>query len=272
MLLCIEGEQGCGKTTLAYTAPRKVVGFAFDMGIERALMGAMHQKYFAEVSILIKPYDYTATATAGWADHDITIYELPQPLQLDGIEVKGAHELWSYFIQLAVLAFRDEAVRTIVLDTATIARRVKADGYLQVLQEADPSKHRERLIQIEYGSTNDAIRSIYTTAAGTKKNLIATHHLKDERKETVDSKGSIVNALTGNRVLEGLDQTYRYMDVVLRNRQGSGDALVTTEFRKCGYNLSLSGMELPNPTWDGVVQLIEDTLGGTMKLERTNGT
>jgi hypothetical protein len=271
MLLALEGEEACGKTTLAYTAPRPIVGFAFDMGIERALHGAKYE-LFSDAKIQTKPYDETASAAPDWSGYDITIYELPQPIQLDTVVIQGQEGLWAYFIQLVAAAFRDDSIRTIVIDTMTVARRVKADAYLEMLQgRAGPNeKVRERLLQIEYGATNDAIRNLYTTAAGTKKNLVGVHHLTDERKETIDGKGQIVQALTGNRILEGLAQTYRYMDIALRLKVDKGT--VSAEFTKCGYNLALQGLPLLNPTWDTVVQMVEDSLGGRIKLEKCNGT
>lgn len=270
MLLALEGEEACGKTTLAYTAPRKIVGFAFDMGIERALFGTKHG-LFEGTTIQIKPYQ-NASAVPDWADHDITIYELPQPIQLDTVLVIGAEPLWGIFIQLVAAAFQDPEVRTIVIDTATVARRVKADAYLEMLQGRTQQGHkpREKLLQIEYGATNDAIRSLYTTGAGTKKNLIPIHHLTDERKETVNSRtGAVEQVLTGRRIMEGLAQTYRYMDIALRLSVDKGK--VSAEFMKCGYNLGLKGMSLLDPTWDTVAQMVEDSLGGRIKLEKTNG-
>jgi len=175
MLLAIEGEEGCGKTTLAYTAPPKVVGFAFDMGVERALYGGLHNSLFKDTSIQIIPFDPTAASVPQgvlWADYDITVFELPQPIQLDTVMIIGAEVLWNFFIGHLVAALKDPSVRSISIDTMTVARRVKADAYLEGLQAntAQGQKPRERLLQIEWGATNDAIRGIYTTSAGLKKN------------------------------------------------------------------------------------------------------
>ncbi len=266
MLLSIEGEEGCGKTTLAYTAPTKVVGFAFDMGVTRALFGAKHKELFGEKSIKIIPWEGDKLPETKW-DEDITIYELPQPVQLDSIRILGAMELWDCFIQLYVQALKDDSVRTIVVDTMTIARRVKADAYLQGLQaNTKPgAAPRERLLQIEWGNTNDAIRSMYTAVAGVKKNMVAVHHLTDERKETLDKQGQVIQVLTGNRILEGLSQTYRFVDVAIRNSKKG--AKVSSEFRKCGYNLSLEGLPIENATWPRILDSILNSLGGTLKIE-----
>ncbi len=276
MLVAIEGEEGCGKTTLAYTAPRPIVGFAFDMGVERALYGGKHKELFEGLNIQTVAY-VPGSPPPEWTGNDITVYELPQPIQLDTVLIKGALNLWDHFIGLLVKALQDPLVKSIVVDTMTVARRVKADAYLEGLQARTQTGHqpRERLLQIEWGATNDAIRGIYTTAAGLKKHLVAVHHLTDERKETVDSKGAIVQALTGNRILEGLSQTYRFMDIAIRNEKlawtEDEDPKVQTTFRKCGYNLGMEGFPVLDATWDKLSQVVEDTLGGNLKLERANG-
>ncbi|KKL26304.1 hypothetical protein LCGC14_2396680, partial [marine sediment metagenome] len=51
MLLSIEGDEACGKTTLAYSAPLPIVGFAYDMGIERAIKGGKYEELFKDLSI-----------------------------------------------------------------------------------------------------------------------------------------------------------------------------------------------------------------------------
>lgn len=284
MLLSIEGESGCGKTTLAYTAPTRIVGFSFDMGVERALFGGLHNKLFKDKTIQIIEYskDSTTTPVQGqtqhwpWSSHDITVYELPQPIQLDTVMITGAEVLWNYFIGHLVVALQDPDVKTVVVDTMTVARRVKADAYLEALQAATPEgkKPRERLLQIEWGATNDAVRGIYTTSAGLKKHFIAVHHLTDERKETVGPTGQVEMKLTGKRILEGLSQTYRFVDVAIRNEKTvnptKDQARIVTILQKCGYNLALEGVPIQNPTWDLISQVIEDTLGGSLHLERSS--
>ena len=174
-----------------------------------------------------------------------------------------------------VAALKDPNVRSIVVDTLTVARRVKADAYLEGLQDSteEGKKPRERLLQIEWGSTNDAIRGIYTTCAGMKKNLIAVHHLTDERKEVITKSGSVEMSLTGNRILEGLNQTYRFVDIAIRNEKTvnpkKDQARIVATLQKCGYNLAMEGVPIGNPTWDKLSRVIEDTLGGSLKLERT---
>lgn len=272
MLISLEGEEACGKTTFAYTAPLKVVGFSFDLGAERALFGAKAE-LFNGCKIKIVPYDKDAQAehhTGIWKDYDIVVFELPRPIQLNSVRVRGAQALWDYFLELFVDALQDESVRSAVLDTATLARRVRVDAHLETLQSNTQKGKpmRERLLQIEYGMPNDAIRDLYNFSQGVKKNLIAVHHLTDEYADRINKNGEKEQVITGRRILEGLKGTHRIVDVALLMEK-KGREIVGTPL-KVGYNLALEGLPLRNPTWDKVANSITMSLGNRIEIERRN--
>ena len=268
MLLSIEGEESTGKTTLAYSGPLPIVGFSFDMGTERALYGAKFDTLFKDLKIEVVPYVVGSKPEIKWRTNDITVYELPQPIQLTPDALVGFTDQWNYFITLFGNAVQDQRIRTIVVDTMTLARRIKADAYLQELQEGNKGKPRKQLLQIEYGHANDSIRNMYTIMAGMKKNLIAIHHLTDERKDGIDRDGAVVSMISGNRILEGLVQTYRYVDVAIR--MSKKDSRLVGTFIKCGYSLDLEGNPVPSPTWDSITSQIVGTLGGRIHIDRRN--
>jgi len=272
MLLSIEGEEATGKTTLAYSAPPPIVGFAFDMGIERALYGGRYDELFKDLDILTVSYDPGQNHKGTWKGHDITVFELPAPIQLDTVRVHGCIELWDYFLVLCVGALTDPEIKSIVIDTMTLARRIRINARLQKLQEECEKQNkpiREQLLQIEYGNPNDAIRDIYNTGAGVKKNLVATHHLTDEYKSMPTGRDGRVESLpTGKRIMEGLNGTYRFVDVAVR--MAKADKALTGELTKCGYNLDLEGAKLENPSWDSVVNLIGMSSGDRIQIERRN--
>lgn len=272
MILSIEGEEATGKTSLALTAPLKVVSFQFDMGAERAVLGARYEEYFKDLTINTVAYGDGSSDTPANLSADITIFECPQPIQLDDIEVHGMVKLWNYFLVRLGEALRytgEGTVRTIVIDTMTMARRIKIEAYLESLQDKarkSGGKMRERLQEIEYGTPNGAIRDIYTTCAAIKMNLVVTHHLQDERQDGMDSKGIVVSKKTGKRILEGLNQTYRFVDIAIRMTKSGSD--LTAKFTKCGYNLSLEGIPVKDPTWDRLMGIIEGSLGDRLKLPK----
>ncbi len=272
MLLSIEGEEATGKTTLAYSAPLPIVGFAFDMGIERALYGGKYKDLFDGLRINMVPYTGSEAATV-FDDMDITVFELPAPIQLDTVRIRGCVALWNYFLVRCVKALTDPNIKSVVIDTMTLARRIKINAYLEGLQDECEKQHkdmREQLLQIEYGKPNDAIRDIYNTGAGVKKNLIATHHLTDEYKSAPTGRdGRIESSPTGKRILEGLTGTYRFVDVVMR--MAKADKALTGELIKCGYNLDLEGVKLEGPAWDSIVKLIAMTSDDRIQIERRSG-
>lgn len=276
MLLSIEGEEKTAKTTLAYTAPLPIVAFQFDIGQVRAINGYYYDKYFKDLKIETVRFNRFGTndinkANPPWRDKDITIFELPQPIQLDSNKHEGYIALWDYFISLLGMAASDNAINTIILDTATIARRIKSDAHLEGLNNIAAMEHkppRKQLLQIEYGPINDAMRNIYSLMASIGKNFISIHHLTDEYKPQQVQGGAVESMPTGNRILEGLTGTYRYFDVAIRNEKGR-EGKLSSKILVCGYALSLEGMQIvPELDWNSLVDLISATLGGRIEIDR----
>lgn len=270
----IEGEESTGKTTLALSAPLPIVSFAFDIGSDRAVRGNMYKELFEGLEVRFVQYTRGQLPDTPklWAGQDITVFELPQPIQLEQIRVVGAQDLWDYFIKALVDALTDTAIQTVVVDTMTLARRIKADAYLEGLQKNTErgQRIREQLIQIEWGKPNGSIRDIFNNAAGVRKNLVAVHHLTDEYREKMNAKGEVERVPTGRRILEGLAQTHRFVDIaVLLERQRTD---VQGKLLKCGYNLKLTDQTVDNPTWDSVCDRISMSLGGRVEFPTRKAT
>lgn len=268
MILNVEGEEKSGKTTLAYTAPAPIVGFSFDLGSERAIYGTQYDKWFKDLKINIVQWHKGMGSKCEklWEGYDITIFEIPQPVQLDQDKLVGFTTVWDFFVVNCVGAMEDPKVKSIVVDTMTLARRIKADAYLQELQEGSKGRPRKQLLQVEWGHPNDSIRNIYITAQTLRKELISVHHLTDERKDMVGSDGSVNNMITGNRILEGMNP-YKFVDVSIRMDSGKDTKGV---INLCGYNRGLVGTGVSDPTWDKIVDMIGMSLGGRIKFARRN--
>lgn len=264
MLLSVEGLEKSGKTSVAYTSPIPVVGFSFDLGTKRAINGVKYEEYFQGLDIqIVDSGDYNKEAF----NHDITVFEFPPPLQLNSNLITGQVELWDRFMTLLAKAITDAKVKTIVVDTMTLARRIKADAILQEMQEKtrEGGTPRKQLLQIEWGGPNDAIRSIYNICQGMGKNLVAVHHLTDEYKEIIID-GKKESSPTGKSVLEGYSKTYQAVDVGVRMQKVKGKMSGSIEV--CGYNPSLEGMVLEDITWNKLVDTIEMSLGGRLGLPK----
>src|SRR5260221_3751757 len=134
MIISIEGAEATGKSTFAYTAPLPIVGFSLDLGSERAIYGTQWDKYFNGLKIETHTY-MPEQKPAPYSGNDITIYEMPSPMQMDPNRLIGYMEQWSYFIHIFAEALQDREVGTIVIDTATLLRKNKCDAYLQEMQQ-----------------------------------------------------------------------------------------------------------------------------------------
>lgn len=283
--MSIEGMPESGKSAFVATAPTPNVWFTFDMGYLRALKGK-RREWFKGLKIKVVSYlddkgnPRNSLGHADWVDFDIVIVKLPHPVQDGSDDIRGQRELWNFFIDSCAAVVDDlDYVRTCSIDTMTLAREVKTDAQIQNYQEAFYRKERNdkrvNLLQQEYRVPNDAIRDIYMNFEGVERiNLIATHHLTDERQDTLvtDRNGNqrTERMLTGNKLLKGLATTYQFVDTALRfemvrsetDTSGPGNTRraqvdVVAEFKKCGYCPELTGSTMRNPYWNSVHNLIE---------------
>lgn len=282
----LEGMPSSMKTSTAMTAPYPSVLFAFDGGFERALYGKKAE-YWAGLDIHVvefKPAEkYTAT-NLPWRGHDITIIRLPRPIQTDPVRKVGYIQLWGYFNNLIALAAGDrEYLKSVVVDTMTLARETRADAHLQNYQEhpVAGAPMRTNLIQIEYGVINDAIKDIYLNFEETGINLIALHHLVEERKDTpvTHNNGTVTieRLPTGNMILAGAAKTYQFVDMALRmelvqDKDPKTNGTVASskaKFVKSGYNPDLLDLSLPNITWNSLMGWVEMSLGGNLLMPKS---
>lgn len=250
MIISIEGEEATTKSTFGLSGPLPLVNFSFDLGYDRALYGFMYNELFEGKNIVIEKY--TKADPVFHDDVDIVIYELPQPVQMSQEKLAGFAELWDYFTKAFVHYGLDNRTRTLVVDTMTLARRIKCDAYLQELQES--GKARKQLQQMEYGHPNDEIRRLYQFAKSSDKNLIAVHHLGDQYLPQLNRDGVIESQATGARILEGLKDTYKFVDVALRVENKAGK--VTGKMSKCASNLGMVDTPIVFPVWDKIMERI----------------
>ena len=275
MLLSLEGSTATAKTTFALTAPLPIVCFSFDIGTEYAIQGLKFKEYFEGLNIHTVKYDRlhesnnkveSGSHETLWQQNDITIYELPQPIQLDNTRVTGYINLWNYFIRLFGLAASNSYINSIVLDTATIARSVKANAYLEELNQG--GKPRKQLLQIEYGHPNSAIENIYSIMAAIGKTFIATHHMRDQYVPQLVN-GQMETVPNGLLELDGWNKTHRFVDVALETIKDKGQ--FRARYVKCRMNPQLEGGYIIGaPTWDNLVEQISASLEGRIVFPKRN--
>lgn len=289
MIISLEGETSTWKSSFIYSAPPPIVCFAFDAGAARALDGAnwkMFKDLDKEVLTTFEGPDAVQWHKDKWhrnGGKNITIYYLPDPIQT-GLKVAGMTELWQKFTGLAVLSLMDMEVATTAVDTMTLARRAAINSHLQHVQIATPS--RVQLLQVEYGKPNDQVRSVYGTAQnqvevanarGVQKHFIVTHHMQDKRVQK-GTESHVVTDIMGNpvREFEGLTNSYRFVDLAVEMKKVQFDdpfvpgkklTTVVGKINKCGYDLSLEGTEVLNPTWDTLITKVNTNLSPTAQIE-----
>lgn len=276
---------------------------AFDAGSIRALYGS-RWKLFEGVDIEVNKYPYPTftdkpSLRAHWNRNNgkaITVYLLPEPLQT-GSRVRGCSELWNDFMKLFNLALEFDEVKTIGVDTMTLARRIANNSHLQDQQWSKPDKLT--LGEFEYTRPNDLCRSLYMQVqnlsenrlvTGKEKHLVVVHHLRPIYvNRVVDgvTKSVVLTQRQPNGSdevqyeMEGLTGTYRFVDVAIRmekflwedqdeapvNGRRIKHTGVRGTFRKCGFNLSLEQTQLISPTWDTIARVINKELHPRAKIE-----
>lgn len=296
MILSLEGDTSAGKSTLMYTGPLPMVVGAFDAGSIRALYGTRWHTFDGIDIQQVKwppPVDDMNAVKAFWKRNNgraITIYMLPQELQTSQL-LQGNRVLWNVFTKVITNAIMDKDIKTVGVDTMTIARRVAADSYLETLQNTPATASRVQLLEVEWGKPGDYIRTCYTTAQnqaetfaqmGVQKHFVVTHHLTEQRVDKVNSRGEkeshVILDVTGKPLwqLEGLRNTYRFVDVALRLAKKqiphpvTAGAKLTTiigTYMKCGYDISLEGQEILSPTWDSLANALNTNLHPMAQIE-----
>jgi hypothetical protein len=257
LIISVEGHEKSGKSTFGYTGPLPIVSFSLDMGHERALYGSQHKKWFEGLEIQVVKYDRTLKAEDPTAD--VTVYELPNPIQLNAEKLIGYEEQWDYFIDRYVKAMTGNVVKTVIVDTMTLARQHKIKAYLQELQ--GQGKARKQLQQIEYGHPDGEVRDLYTFAKAAGKNLVAVHHLRDHYAPAINRDGVVTTAADGTFEIDGVRDTAKYVDVAIRMVKNKG--VLTGEIQICGPDLSFEGSSLPNISWDSLINMISINWSGT---------
>lgn len=265
MIINVEGEEKSGKSSFAYTAPLPIVVFSTDLGHQRAIFGKLYPEFFDELDIKEFPYkkpklewkNGQANAKVEYepfTGHDITIYELPTPLQMDPNGVEGFMAQWSYMLTIYIAAMQDPAVSTVIMDTMTLVYKNKCDAYLEELNTRNGS-HRKQLLQVEYGHPNESIRSLYDFARASDKNLVTVHHLRDHYVNRPNSKGEIESQPDGTMETDGMRETGKKVDIVLRIEKKDGK--LYGRMPTCGPNLAMENMPILNPTWDTLMDMVE---------------
>lgn len=258
MIVGIEGDDKSGKTTLALTAPRSLWHIDLDVGGFRR---ASH-RFQGIPGISSTPYYLPRQAVVGQLRQGQQLAlgsKAPSVLRPTQILV-GYRELWYKLLSDYADHLEDPSTRTIVFDSFPQVWELCRFGYLQELQEKNPGKPRESLIQIEYGEPNARMRQLLYAARQMDKNLVLTHYLTEEYQDKLVD-GTVKSVVVGIKHA-GWKFLDKEADVVVRTRM-QWDTDPDTRAKKLtpyatirinGMALEATGAEMREPTWDKISQ------------------
>jgi len=254
----IWGQEGSGKSSMALTFPKPLKHYDIDVGgFDRAIWRLTGE--------------------------GITSKSYPIPVQIEKLtgakkegmnirfprRVTGYKELWQEIVTDYVEDCQDKSIATIVLDSATQLWTICHSSMLQEKQEIqisqgmrpEDAKFREKLLPIEF--PNDRMRSLIYTARSYGKNLVLTHYPRNVYKEQFN-KGELVQYKSDDLEPDGFKDTTKLVDVVFWtfSEKGQAHAKITIKCALPGLGMSAVEMELPEPSYNGIMELKKMMSGG----------
>ena len=274
IVLAIKGGDKSGKTSLALSAPTPIFFAELDVGgYDRAIHRFPHlekQGLIARKSYFIPQQSIRERMGLGPnGEPQKARAGLRQAARLTGVK-----ETWYRFLTDYVDVLDNEArapngepFTSVVVDSAPMLWDLLCSGYLQEKQERQrpDEKLREQLIQIEYSEPNARFRAVIYGARESRKNLILTHQLTDEREDRLVD-GKVQSVVVGQRSA-GWKHIGKECDLEVQvaarwtNTQNNGSVtrklLPVGKVTLSGLSLDLVDQELVAPSWDMLAQMVE---------------
>ena len=236
-----------------------------------------------------------------WTDWDVVSKPYLAPIQLEkmlgiqqqqGVSVRfprqvtGIKELWQEIVTDIVTVGRVSAVKTIMLDSATQLWFICHQSLLQEKQEIQISQgikpehkdFREKLQPVEF--PNNRMRDLIYTVRSLGKNLVMTHYPKDIYATKLVGE-RLESYATGEVEPDGFKHTVTLDDIVLwcyteidkrkETVKGVGNpdynkpvprAKISLKCGLAGMGMKAVGLELPEPSYDGLLELQSIMRGG----------
>jgi hypothetical protein len=263
-VVSVHGPKGSGKSKFGSTWPGRKFWMDLEKGAERGLHSVSDWK---ETNTLWHPAD------DGMAD------ALIQGLTFNkGGIYEGQIQMWEAIVKKYVEQVRADTNEVLLADTWKEVWRTNCRAYLQFLQE-NPSKteiqkgeRRKQLMARDYGTPNDRMEGFIQAAKAFNKDLILISHERDEYVPGTDQYGNAVDVPSGKKVLDSYKHTEDAVDWSFHssfeidctlNLVGNGIKHECQGFHfklkieKSPVGAHLVGVELENPTYDRLMDLIE---------------
>jgi len=258
----IWGKEGSGKSTMALTFPKPISHFDIDVGGYDRAIWRIDEADIKSTSYAI-PIQKEKLMGASKEGAGTTI-RFPR-------QVVGQKELWQRIVTDYIRDCQNPKIKTIIIDSATQLWFICHQGKLQEKQEIQLSKgmkveddrFREKLQPVEY--PNDRMRDLIYAAKGYDKNLVVTHYPRNIYKERFGSNGKVVTFKSDDIEPDGFKDTSKLVDVVFwtyteidsSTKKVLGRAKITIKCGIPGLGMTAVGLELPSPTYEGIIQAKE---------------
>lgn len=236
--LSLYGARKTGKTTFALTAPKPLVVFDLESGVEEIEWRYVDNKEQVMVVPLAEPL--------------LGVPKRSRP--------ETAKTIYQDFLKQYNKYLEDKTTQTIVLDTWTAIWELCRNAYLQELGEESGNK-RSQLLQIEYGEPNRRMKNILVQGRLHKKLVIVTQHAR--QKYIINPKGESV---PGDELEpDGFKYTGDLADVVLyftKDKRGDPPKTMPVAIiEDCRLTMAAEGVELPMPNYATLFNLLKSLRG-----------
>ncbi len=265
LLLCIWGEIKTAKSSIGLTFPKPLMHFDFDMGFHRAEPRVSHLK------ILKVPWDQPLSnvipQVAPDNPPDIITKPYPKPIKFPGQKVFGMLDLWENHIVPDVMSVCAAPwIVSVNFDTGSVMTEVAQAAHLERAQQREPG--RTQLTQIEFGKPNGELRALYDAMKTYGKNLASVHHVGGVYQESFVPHGNSVKkeSVRIGDTWQGFTGTGKAVDVIgrmeiIRGAVNGSKPTPQMTIVTCGLTLTAEGIPLLNPTYEGILSLINGLRG-----------
>lgn len=230
-VLSVVGKRKRGKTAFAMSAPKPMILFDFELGVDR-----VEPKYILERDkIKVVPY-------------------IREMLNIKGKKTATAQEFWEQILTDFNAALMNPEIKSIGFDTFSSVWEVRRMAYLAEIKKRDPS--RITLAPTEYFIPNTDMKMILTQALLSGKTLILVHHTKEKW---------VAGKPTEEEEPDGFKYTGDLVDMEIWMHKKKDDKGIMRPYgtiQECGLCMAVEGQELAQPTYDLLDKLITVRRGG----------
>ena len=232
--MSLVGKKKTGKTTLLLSAPKPMVVFDFEFGVDRVEPRFIKQ------------------------GQDIEVHRMTpaSPVKMKN-EHQKAVDFWNDFYARYNKALEDPKVVTIGMDTFSAVweiRRLAFLGELNLLVSTRGGDARKNMRPEEYFIPNTDMKQLLVQAKVHGKILIVTHHTRSVYEDFTDSRGTKQSRATGEEEPDGFKYTGDNVDVEVW--MSKKDNKPVAELRTCGLSMSAEGTRIEDPTFKKLDDII----------------